>query len=96
MFNNLKNITAILVLMGSLAGCAAQPSMGGMKMDPAMCKKMMAQGKCGCCQNMSDMRTAGMMSGEQPMQCMPQNEKKTETPPPAVSPEEHKKHHPAQ
>lgn len=94
MFNNLKKMTAILVLMGSLAGCATQSSMGGMKMDPAMCKKMMAEGKCGCCQNMGDMRTSGMMSGGQPMQCMPQAEKKAETP--AVSPEEHKKHHPAQ
>jgi hypothetical protein len=90
MFNNLKNITAILILIGSLAGCAAQPPTGGMKMDPAMCKKMMAEGKCGCCQSMGD------MSGGQTMQCMPQNENKTETPPPAVNPEEHKKHHPAQ
>lgn len=97
MFTKLKNATALMVIVGALAGCATQPPSAGMNMDSGMCKKMMEQGKCGCCQHMSDMRTSGMMSGGQPMQCMPQGEKKSEpfaekqkTPDAA----EHKAHHP--
>lgn len=97
MLTKLKNATALMVIVGALAGCATQPQSSGMKMDSSMCKKMMEQGKCGCCQNMGDMRTSGMMSGGQPMQCMPQGEKKPE--PVAEKPEapdaaEHKAHHP--
>jgi len=99
MFTKLKNTVALIAIMGALAGCAAQSSTSAMKMNHSMCKKMMEQGKCDCCQSMGDMRTSGMMSGGKPMQCMPQEEKKAVAPivqeaPKSPDAEEHKAHHP--
>ncbi len=107
MFLKTKNALIGLLLVFVLTGCAAQTSpneMSSMKMDPAMCKQMMGEKKCCCCQKMQcmdSMRTSGMMTGGMPMQnCKPEttNDKKapaaTSKAPAAVTPEDHKEHHP--
>lgn len=98
MFTKIKTTAGLLIVMTLFVGCAAQQNSSSMNMGSSMCKKMMEQGKCGCCQDMGDMSKSGMMSGGQPMQCMSQSEKnpemsvanETKTPDAA----EHKAHHP--
>lgn len=91
MLKLIKNTFIGVMLASSLAACTATTpmsgSMSGMKMNPAMCQKMMKDQSCGCCkmmqsgmmQNQDNTRTAGMMSdgGMKMMQCKPMDMGKT-------------------
>jgi hypothetical protein len=91
MLKLIKNAFIGVMLASSLAACTATTpmsgSMSGMKMNPAMCQKMMKDQSCGCCkmmqsgmmQNQDNTRTAGMMSdgGMKMMQCKPMEMGKT-------------------
>lgn len=106
MLTKMKNILIIVALASSLSACAAttetKGSMAGMKMDRAMCQKMMDGKECGCCkmmQNQDMMRTSGMMTGGNMkiMQCMPMQKSEVKQTPVSTKPDnvDHKAHHPA-
>ncbi|TAH33683.1 MAG: hypothetical protein EYC62_06530 [Alphaproteobacteria bacterium] len=83
-----KHIPSLLLVMILLAGCASNgmDAANGRPMCPMMdgkscccCQKMMESKDCSCCQKMME---SGMMKD------------KSAAPADAVSPEDHKKHHP--
>jgi hypothetical protein len=106
MLTKMKSALIIVALASSLSACAAttgpKGSMAGMKMDHAMCQKMMDGKECGCCkmmQNQDMMRTSGMMTGGnmKMMQCMPMQRTGVEKPSASTKQDkaDHKAHHPA-